>query len=87
MKVALRQLEGTGLSGSAEDGVAFLKKAAEYALGAEAAEALMEFYLVTQPGSDDYYWRDRAITMDSRQARKYQAYEAHQQASEKEKQA
>lgn len=88
MKVALRQLEGTGLSGSVEDGVNLLKQAAEYALGAEPAEALMEFYLVTQPGSDEYHhWRDRAIAMNSSQARRYRAYDAHRQASEKEKQA
>lgn len=85
MKVALRQLEGTGLSGSAEDGVALLKKAAEYALSAEPAEALMEFYLVTQPGSDDYYyWRNRAIAMDSRQAKKYRAYDTWRQDRKKE---
>lgn len=86
LKVALPQLEGTGLSGSVADGLAYLKKAAEYALSAEPAEALMELYLVTLPGSDDYYyWRDKAIAMDSRQAKKYQAYDAWRQDSEKEK--
>ncbi len=76
LKVAIPQLEGSARSGSLESGLDLLEGAAALTHTAAPAEALMEFYLVTRPGSEEYsQWRDEAIALGSRKARQYLAYE------------
>lgn len=76
LHVGRLQLSGDGFSGDIAQGLAFLTDAAEASTNSDADEELMDYYLVTRPRNDEYfYWRDRAMLKGSSRAFKYRVYD------------